>query len=371
MSRDGAVSDSSGVDDRIVVVQPRDRVLVDGGGIGRFIRCRAGNSYRFGIPSVERIGILRGRRLCRIGMGRDGAVSDSSGIDDGIVVVQPCDGVLVDGGVEQRGVGRVAGDGCDRGRPSGKGVGVLCVSFLCRVGVSRSCTVFVIFCCGYTVNIPCDGISRDIRRVKHAFMPIGMTVAVRAEVDIVGTCGSDNVICVFAARIPCIITAVCLKRVVCAQRRSNLILFQSVVVPDRSEGRRVVSRPSRFGHGANQIVGRRGIAGDTVVIIPNRPARAVLDAGGDIIGLLRIRLSAIGKDDTLGGYGDRGGVDESVRVRRHLRARPCVVAAAQPVVNIDVIPADKVDGGDIKGIDVGFGKLRGVGRVAGHRNDSG
>ena len=98
VSRDGAVSDSSGVDDRIVVVQPRDRVLVDGGGIGRFIRCRAGNSYRFGIPSVERIGILRGRRLCRIGMGRNSAVSDISGVDDGIVVVQPCNGVLVDGG---------------------------------------------------------------------------------------------------------------------------------------------------------------------------------------------------------------------------------------------------------------------------------
>ena len=95
--------------------------------------------------------------------------------------------------------------------------------------------------------------------------------------------------------------------------------------------------------------------------------RAVLNTARDIIGLLRIDISAVRKDDTGNGSGDRRREDEVVIIRGHRGTRPCIMnIIVDPVVDVDIIPTDRVGNRDVICINSGLGKLSGIGLVAAH-----
>ena len=96
-------------------------------------------------------------------MSRGLTVCYCGGVDHRAVIVLPCDGILVDGAVEGRGVFRVTGNSNDLRSPACEGVGILIGCVLSRVGVSRGLAI----CYGGGVDhtavivLPCDGILVD------------------------------------------------------------------------------------------------------------------------------------------------------------------------------------------------------------------
>ena len=112
MGRNGKIRIQCCINDRVIVIQPCDGIGILGGielcGIGRVTGHR--NDLRS--PSVvEGVGELCGRSLGRslAGVGGSLAVSNLLGLQRIAVAVDPCNGVLVDGLIELRGVFRITG----------------------------------------------------------------------------------------------------------------------------------------------------------------------------------------------------------------------------------------------------------------------
>ena len=136
--RNNAVRHRGRVDERIIVVQPGDRIAskraVERCSIGRFAGDRNGN----GIPSRKRVRVLGVGCLFRRRAGVCGhrAVFNVTALKFGSVVVHESDRVLVDRAAERCRISYVAGNVCDFGSPSGERVRVL----RCR-GLHRSSSV--------------------------------------------------------------------------------------------------------------------------------------------------------------------------------------------------------------------------------------
>ena len=148
-----------------VFIQPGNGVLVDFCGKGRGVGLIAGHRFDRGRPFIKGVGELRVSRLGRrlSGVGGRLAVGNLGALQLGTVFVDKLDRVLVDGGGECRGVGRVAGHDINCGSPLIKGVGVLSGCRLGRglavIGRGRAIgnVLVLLQLCAVLVQ-PCDGV---------------------------------------------------------------------------------------------------------------------------------------------------------------------------------------------------------------------
>ena len=169
MSGYSAVCGCGRVDHCAVIVLPCDGVFIDRRGVSRGIGRVSGDGNDCRRPACERVGVLCGRGLGRIGMSGYRAVCDRGGVDHGTIVVLPGDGVFVDRRGVSRGIGRVSGDGNDLRIPACEGVGILRGRGLGRISMSGYRSV-----CGRggvdhgaIVVLPCDGVFIDRRGVSR------------------------------------------------------------------------------------------------------------------------------------------------------------------------------------------------------------
>ena len=130
------------VDDRAVVVLPRDRVAVFRRGECRLVRRVARHRHGRRVPCVERVGVLGRRSLGRVRVRRNGPVFHRRRVDGRAVVVLPRDRVAVLRRGEGRLVGRRTRHRHGSGVPGRERVGVLGRRRLGRVGMSRDRAIF-------------------------------------------------------------------------------------------------------------------------------------------------------------------------------------------------------------------------------------
>ena len=165
MARRCAVLDCRSVKRRAIFVEPCNRVGAQNGRerrrVGRFA-CHGSDRWA---PPRELVVVLRRRCLCRRCVARRLVVCHISRIDDGAVVILPCDGVFVYRRVVFGGVGRLARHRRDFGIPARERVGELR-----RRGLYRRCAAV-----GRRRAV------EDVRRAKRCAVFVLPRHVVRAE----------------------------------------------------------------------------------------------------------------------------------------------------------------------------------------------
>ena len=143
MGRRYAIFNRRGVNERVVIIEPGNRVGALSGVECRRIGCRASDGYDCLIPSREGVGVFRRRRLGRRRAAVSGnrAVLDIAGGENGAALIQPRNRVAALGGVEGRRIGCRACYGRNRRTPTSKGICVFSCRRLRRRGVARRCAV--------------------------------------------------------------------------------------------------------------------------------------------------------------------------------------------------------------------------------------
>ena len=130
------------VNERLVIIQPSDRVLVLRSLERCFIRCVTRHGYRSIVPTGKRVGVFCGCFLACVCVLRNYTILNGCLIDQRIVVVQPRDGVLVLRSTE-RCLVRCVTCYCNRRIvPTGKCIGVLSGILLGCIRVRRHSTIF-------------------------------------------------------------------------------------------------------------------------------------------------------------------------------------------------------------------------------------
>ena len=130
------------------VYDPGNGILVLGCGIGCGVGCFTCYGNRSDVPTCKGVGIFGSVCLGGICMSGNLAVLNRCGVDYAAVIVLPCDGIRIDGGIELCGVGYIARYGSNCRRPTIiKGISILCGCGLGRgcAFVSRCCTVSNLF----------------------------------------------------------------------------------------------------------------------------------------------------------------------------------------------------------------------------------